>query len=216
MVSARPDVTSERADLLQENLAGRYPPNLLCTDDEALGEGARYFSVEKWAQEHGFTEEWADAAEAGLLQIAKASRGEKNAGCEGLPEKSAKECGRVAHIKGEHITSIDRKDGRGIVPVNGHNRPRANTGPCVKPVRLFAYLAALLCPSGGIILDPFLGSGTTLVAAVQGNFRGIGIDLSPEYCDIARARVAHAEREAADKRRQEQPILTLALDETGK
>ena len=64
--------------------------------------------------------------------------------------------------------------------------------PSVKPVRLFSYLIHLLCPSGGTVLDPFCGSGTTGVAAVQAGYQFIGIDMEPEYCEIARARIEHA------------------------
>lgn len=62
-----------------------------------------------------------------------------------------------------------------------------------KPVALAEWLLRYLCPVGGTVLDPFLGSGTTLVAAARLGFNGVGIERGAEYVAIARARVAHAE-----------------------
>ena len=68
----------------------------------------------------------------------------------------------------------------------------ANFHPTVKPVDLMAWLCRLVTPPGGIVLDPFMGSGTTGVAAVRHGFRFLGIEQSPEYFDIACRRIAHA------------------------
>jgi site-specific DNA-methyltransferase (adenine-specific) len=70
--------------------------------------------------------------------------------------------------------------------------PKKNIHPTVKPLALMKYLCRLICPPGGIILDPFCGSGTTGCAAVLEGFSFAGIDQSPEYCDIARARIQYA------------------------
>jgi site-specific DNA-methyltransferase (adenine-specific) len=53
------------------------------------------------------------------------------------------------------------------------------------------YLVRLVTPPGGTVLDPFMGSGTTGIAAVLEGFRFIGIERDPEYFEIARARIAH-------------------------
>jgi site-specific DNA-methyltransferase (adenine-specific) len=55
------------------------------------------------------------------------------------------------------------------------------------------YLIKLVTPPDGVVLDPFLGSGTTAIAAVLEGFDWIGIEREAEYCDIARARIAAAE-----------------------
>jgi site-specific DNA-methyltransferase (adenine-specific) len=52
------------------------------------------------------------------------------------------------------------------------------------------WLCRLICPPGGTILDPFLGSGTTGIAAAREGFNFIGIEIDPHYLDIARARIA--------------------------
>lgn len=66
---------------------------------------------------------------------------------------------------------------------------RANNHPTVKPIALMRYLCRLITPDGGVVLDPFLGSGTTGIAALAEQFRFIGIELSPEYAAIADARI---------------------------
>ena len=71
--------------------------------------------------------------------------------------------------------------------------PRANHHPTVKPLALMRYLVRLVTPPDGVVLDPFLGSGTTAIAAVLEGRDWIGIEREAEYCDIARARIAAAE-----------------------
>lgn len=61
----------------------------------------------------------------------------------------------------------------------------------VKPTDLMAYLCRLVTPPGGVVLDPFMGSGSTGKAAMREGFRFVGCELSAEYLDIARARIAH-------------------------
>lgn len=67
-----------------------------------------------------------------------------------------------------------------------------NTHPTVKPVKLMEYLVRLVTPAGGTVLDPYMGSGTTLVAAARLGFDSIGIDRDDdnEYLPIARMRLA--------------------------
>lgn len=67
-----------------------------------------------------------------------------------------------------------------------------NHHPTVKPTDLMRYLVRLVTPPGGIVLDPFMGSGSTGKAAVLEGFNFIGIELDVEYIEIARARIAHA------------------------
>lgn len=54
-----------------------------------------------------------------------------------------------------------------------------------------AYLCRLVTPPGGVVLDPFMGSGSTGKAAMREGFQFIGIDLSEEYFPIAQARIEH-------------------------
>ena len=122
-------------------------------DDE--GSSSRYFDLDAWAEHNG------------IIQVPKASSGERDEGLTGENNK----CGT---LKGENI----------------HKYPeRKNIHPCVKPVKLMAYLITLGCPKNGVVLDPFVGSGTTCVAAKRLGRKWIGIELDPEYFKIAKNRV---------------------------
>ncbi len=107
---------------------------------------------------------------------AKASKKERNMGLEDMPE-------------------VVRNDGRdetlasGNMPHNRGNVPKKNHHPTVKPVKLMEYLITLVTPPNGIVLDPFFGSGTTGVAAVNLGFNYIGIELDEQYVEIARRRI---------------------------
>lgn len=68
-----------------------------------------------------------------------------------------------------------------------------NIHPTVKPVDLMRYLIRLVTPKGGVVLDPFLGSGTTAVAAIQEGVNWIGCEREPEYVAIIEARIAAAQ-----------------------
>jgi hypothetical protein len=67
-----------------------------------------------------------------------------------------------------------------------------NLHPTVKPVALMRWLVKLITPPGGTVLDPFAGSGTTLVAARKDSFRAIGVEREPEYVELIRRRIVPA------------------------
>jgi len=71
-----------------------------------------------------------------------------------------------------------------------------NDHPTVKPVKLMIYLIRLITPPGGRVLDPFTGSGSTGVGAVEAGFAFTGIEREPHYMDITRARIGYALQEA--------------------
>lgn len=117
-----------------------------------------------------------------FFYTAKASAEEREFGLEGAPKKQG---GMVSNTSGQHIT---RRDG-------GAPGERANHHPTVKPVSLMAWLCRLITPPGGIVLDPFMGSGSTGIAAVRLGFRFVGIEQSEEYFDIACRRIEAAVKE---------------------
>lgn len=121
-----------------------------------------------------------------FFYCAKASRAERDAGVEGMPEVARQAQGR------DVVRVIDRKDGRGPVPVNAQIRPAANHHPTVKPVELMRYLCRLVTPPGGTVLDPLMGSGSTGVAALLEGFEFVGIELGAEFVEIARRRISGA------------------------
>ncbi|GLX87855.1 hypothetical protein Pfra02_04240 [Pseudomonas fragi] len=84
---------------------------------------------------------------------------------------------------------------------------QGNNHPTVKPTDLMRYLCRLVTPAGGLVLDPFMGSGSTGKAALLEGFRFVGIELDPGYFAIAEARVRPIE-ECQDAQRD------LFADET--
>lgn len=69
-------------------------------------------------------------------------------------------------------------------------RGRDNHHPTVKPLALMCYLVRLVTPPGGVVLDPFMGSGSTLIAAAKEGFDSVGIDKEATYVQISRKRIA--------------------------
>ena len=120
---------------------------------------------------------------ARFFYCAKATAEERNEWLDHLPERVKVYNGQAAE------SSEDMK------PVEKRFTTKArNTHPTVKPLALMRYLCRLICPPNGLILDPFFGSGSTGVAAIQEGFRIIGIEREQEYCEIAKGRVSHAVR----------------------
>ena len=72
------------------------------------------------------------------------------------------------------------------------DREEGNTHPTVKPTDLMRYLCRLITPTGGTVLDPYMGSGSTGKAARREGFRFVGIEREPEYMAIAEARITNA------------------------
>lgn len=67
--------------------------------------------------------------------------------------------------------------------------PQQRTHPTEKPIALLAHLIEKSCPKGGLVLDPFAGSGATLVAAQQLGRRAVGVELEERYCEAAARRL---------------------------
>ncbi len=78
--------------------------------------------------------------------------------------------------------------------VSSRERGEGNKHPTVKPIKLMRYLCKLVTPPNGIVLDPFMGSGSTGVAAIQEGFQFVGIEREAEYIEIAAKRIAHVEK----------------------
>jgi hypothetical protein len=131
----------------------------------------------RWPANVLFDEVTGCASWSRFFYIAKASKSERNRGCEGLP---IKEVHRYGSGIGEGI-------GEGIDP-HAPSKDK-NFHPTVKPIKLMQYLIKLVTPPKGTVLDPFMGSGSTCVAAKELGFKFIGIELSKEYFEIAKARI---------------------------
>jgi site-specific DNA-methyltransferase (adenine-specific) len=94
-----------------------------------------------------------------------------------------------------HKPDHGRGNTAGGLQVSNSKKPRRNIHSTVKPTDLMRYLCRLITPPNGIVLDPFMGSGSTGKAAMAEGFRFIGIEREAEYIEIARARIsAEAEK----------------------
>lgn len=82
-------------------------------------------------------------------------------------------------------------------------RGEGNLHPTVKPLALMRYLVRLVTRKGGLVLDPFMGSGTTGIAALQESMRFVGIERDADYMEIAKRRIAEAEAEIEQAREKE-------------
>ena len=122
-----------------------------------------------------------EGSAARFFYCAKSSRAERERGLEDAPKMAGHE-------------AVDRDEGSA-----GLNSPRAGAGrtartvgnhhPTVKPLALMVYLCRLVTPPSGVILDPFMGSGSTGKAATLEGFQFIGIELEKEYAEIAERRI---------------------------
>jgi site-specific DNA-methyltransferase (adenine-specific) len=122
---------------------------------------------------------------ARFFYCAKASKADRDEGCEGLEA--------IHRANGNKWTDQDYRVTSGERPPSAESGPRRNHHPTVKPTALMRYLCRLVTPPGGVVLDPFTGSGSTGKAAILEGFRFIGIEREAEYVEIAKARIGAAE-----------------------
>lgn len=144
----------------QSTTKGRWPANLI----------------------HDGSEEVTNLMEspARFFYCAKASKRDRDEGLSSLPTVTADPYGQH---RGRRMEDNDaRFDGKPAAQGK-------NNHPTVKPTALMRYLCRLVTPPGGIVLDPFMGSGSTGKAAVLESFDFIGIELNQEYFAIAEKRV---------------------------
>lgn len=116
-----------------------------------------------------------------FFYVAKPSRRERDAGVSAPPSTGGEATGRKEGSDG--LNSPRAGAGRGGGARNRH--------PTVKPIALMRYLIRLVTPPGAIVMDPFMGSGTTGCAAVLEGVHFLGFDLDPEYVQLAEERIAH-------------------------
>jgi len=142
------------------NTQGRFPANIIHDGSEEV--------LEVFEESSRF------------FYCAKASKAERNMGLDDYEEKPMGMSNRA-----KHRSTLDHSHDIGLNRVIN----RKNYHPTVKPIKLMEYLVRLVTPKEGIVLEPFAGSGTTLIACKQQGFNYIGIEREQEYCDIAEARL---------------------------
>lgn len=149
----------------------RHPANVIAShdpecDEEGCAPGCAVALLDAAADRGGRATPM--IAPSRFLYCPKPSRAERDAGCEALPER---------HFH--------------LLPDAGKSAPARNPHPTLKPIELMRWLVRLVCPARGLVLDPFMGSGTTGVGAVLERRRFCGIEREEDYIEIARARIDH-------------------------
>src|SRR5690606_6507982 len=183
---------------------GRWPANVILDEESAMlldaQSGERKSGAMKGSYrgagmglgtgQGGYAPRNIEASTGGasrFFYVAKASRKERNAGLDGMPERDT----TSVYENGNGLSGRSLVNGE-WVNTDNPRKPKANHHPTVKPLALMRYLVTLITPPGGIVLDPFAGSGSTLVACAELGIPAIGIELSEEYCEIIARRVDHA------------------------
>jgi site-specific DNA-methyltransferase (adenine-specific) len=178
-----------------DNPQGRFPANLIHDgSDEVLelfpqtgkstggrignkGSALNMMGTNYEAGDPGYGD---SGSAARFFYCAKASRSERNAGLEGMELKVG------GGMKGTADQTLLTGSG------NIRNNKMQNHHPTVKPLELMRYLVRLTkTPTGGVVLDPFMGSGTTGCACVLENRDFIGIEKEAEYIEIAQKRIGY-------------------------
>lgn len=120
----------------------------------------------------------------------KANKADRNEGLEDFEEQYNR--GSGTHNNGQGNTRLGNAAERAAGITHVELQKVSNPHPTVKPTDLMRYLCRLVTQPGGVVLDPFMGSGTTGKAAMLEGFRFIGCEMDEEYYKIAEARVVHA------------------------
>lgn len=122
---------------------------------------------------------------ARFFYCAKASKRDRNDGCHNLPDSAM----AMSNQAKAELARGNLYGGKQL-GVNNVTMTK-NNHPTVKPIALMQWLVRLVTPPGGIVLDPFFGSGSTGKACVLEGFRCVGIEREPDYVAISLARIAH-------------------------
>lgn len=158
--------------------AGRFPANCITIDEDQFY--SKYFNITPQELSK------------------KASKKDRNSDWKGEEIKLTPKAGNTAYgvrvCKKCNSLELDYEKSRCkcVAPEfeKRNPRPSANNHPTVKPINLMAWLIRLITPQNGIVLDPFAGSGSTLVAAKREGFQYIGIEKEAEYIEIINARIS--------------------------
>ena len=170
---------------------GRFPANIMF-DEEAgklLDEQSGIIKTGSWCRQkdkmHAFGDavgseynEWKKikklpAGASRYFYCPKSSKKERQKYCEGLEDKTLNRVNPGGLEKDPRWAPVKTK----------------NNHPTLKPIKLLKYLIGLITPEGGTVLDPFMGSGSTGLAAIEDGYDFIGIELEKDYFNIASTRI---------------------------
>jgi site-specific DNA-methyltransferase (adenine-specific) len=165
-----------------ENTQGRFPANLIHSGEREVLD---------------LFPETGDKSPSRFFYCPKASKKDRNEGCEKLEKKES-----VVFTNGKagKCPTHGKSNPSGMntyscgCPIQYSNErkavePNSNNHPTVKPTALMQYLCRLITPTGGVVLDPYMGSGSTGKAAVKEGFSFVGCELDEDYFKIAKTRI---------------------------
>ena len=170
---SRPDFREEYNDSMKGIICGtgyKRQPNYV----NDSGDLSRYFDLDFWFENKLKELPKEQQKIFPFLYVPKASKSERNKGLENLPE--------TLSINGDKWTDMDRRE-------NNKPTPRRNIHPTCKPIKLLSYLITLATRENDIVLDPFIGSGTTAISSILLKRRFIGFEREEEYYKIATERI---------------------------
>ena len=220
--NARPDIRSGKyigpegyngVQPIRPEGQGRFPANIILDEkagkmlDEQSGilksgalkpykENHQNASSYRFEREKNYTSKRNKGGASRFFYTAKASKAERNLGCEGLETKQTTGGGGGIGDYKDDVNSASGKYG-------SEKAPATNNHPTVKPLKLMEYLCTLTkTPTGGIVLDPFAGSFTTGIACINTDRDFIGIEKEIEYVRIGKARMKKALADKKEKDRQ--------------
>jgi len=175
------DATRIGRSATEPNTCGFWPPNVALSHEPGCGQTTcrSECAVRLIDQIDARERQPGSPPFSRLFYAAKTSRAEREAGCDQLEA-----CVSLIFSRG-----------------SGTPKARANRHPTVKPIDLMRWIVRLVVPPGGVVLDPFAGSGSTGIAAVLEGRQFVGIEREAEYVQIARARLGHWSAVADAERR---------------
>ena len=190
----RLNLENTRVDIKETFSEGRFPANIIFDEEAAKmldeqsgvskgkpsyqtktgGYQDKYVGgdLENGVDYKGYTDQ---GGASRFFYCAKVSKAERNKGLDGFEDKV---------IEGRDPGQDER-----AVAFKKRPTPTKNTHPTVKPIKLMSYLCRLITPKNGIVLDPFMGSGSTGISAKLEGFDFIGMEMDEEYYKIAEARI---------------------------
>ena len=177
---------SEGSEFADADPRGRWPSNVMHDGSEQVQEIFPETSSTEVSRQRTHKGIWSDNKDedgeympaygdqgnaSRYFYCAKTSKEERNFGLHGFKNQVA------GGMEGRSDGSL------GSITMN------KNVHPTVKPLELMKYLVRLVTPKGGVVLDPFMGSGSTGMGAREEDFNFIGIEKEEEYYEIAKARI---------------------------
>jgi len=159
-------IGNENGEAFNHGIYGKYKAKKYDDIPSSDGSASRFFKSCKWTEEDLMP----------FYYTSKAPKEERDMGCDTIEEKEVFRAGH-GNEENDDVTSRFRT-------------MMKNIHPTIKPLSLMEYLVKLITQPKGIVLDPFMGSGTTAIACKKFGFNFIGFEINEEYCKIAAKRLS--------------------------